>query len=59
MDLRSTNGTRVNGDAVHNVYLLQDADTISFGDIQVAFHSAAYGTAVMPHPSGDGLSTPG
>jgi len=60
MDLRSTNGTRVNGDPVHSVYLLQDADTISFGDIQVAFHSVASTSATaMQHPSGVVRSTLG
>ncbi len=60
MDLKSTNGTTVNGDAVHRVYLLQDGDTIAFGDVQVAFRSIPQPTDAGVRPlSAELLSTLG
>jgi PAS domain S-box-containing protein len=40
MDLKSTNGTRVNGDAA-TVYLLRDGDTIALGDVEINFRTVA------------------
>ena len=36
-DLKSSNGTRLNGDELHMKMAVRDGDTISFGDTQFCY----------------------
>ena len=55
-DLGSTNGTRVNNQAVTEV-LLRDGDRIRFGKVEACFESQSGGGGVQPLPEAEAIET--